>query len=85
MNEEISDIDYNLTVKIVRHKLWPVSYIDDNGVQVDTVWNFKPSGDEFHVGEACFFELIHPKDLPQEERAAKIARIESELEVLRNA
>ena len=84
-NLTVSDSDYNLTVKVVKHELWPVSYIDDSGKQVDTVWTFEPGGSEFHVGEVFYVETLHPIDLLPEAKASKIARMEAALEALRDA
>ena len=59
---EVTDKDYGeLTVKAVKHKLWPVSYINDEGKQVDTLYSFDPSrvDDTYWVGESFIIETLH--------------------------
>ena len=80
--------DTELTVKAVKHKLWPVSYINDDGEQVDALYSFNPSKVDktYWVGEAFFVETLHTikvDDTAKQEKLAKlkaqIAKLEGEL------
>ena len=80
--------DTELTVKPVQHRLWPVSYINDDGQQVDSLYCFDPSGvnKEYWVGESFIVETLHTikmDDTAKQEKLAKlkaqIAKLEGEL------
>lgn len=72
-------------MKVIKHTLYPISYIADDGTQVDTCWGHKPIGGEFWVGESFVVELLHPETMGEEARQAKIAELEAELEALKES
>ena len=79
---EVTDKDYGeLTVKAVKHKLWPVSYIDDEGKQVDTLYSFDPSRVDktYWVGEPFFVETLHTKAMNDNYRLNKIAALKEKI------
>ena len=63
----------------ITHRLFPVSWIDDDGIQLNTVWTHNPSGDEYWVGEAIYVTAIHPDDLPKSDLNQRIAEAETKL------
>lgn len=74
-----------LTQKVVKHTLWPVSYLDERtGNQVDSVWTNEPYGMEFTKGESFVVETLHPVDLAGTDRDALIADLEEKLEALKS-
>ncbi len=82
---EVTDKDYGeLTVKAVKHKVWPVSYIDDEGKQVDALYSFNPSrvDKSYWVGEAFTVETLHPAKMDDTARLEKIAKLKSQIERL---
>ena len=63
----------------VTHKLYPISYIDNNGTQINTIYKFNPSHDSScWVGKPIEIELEHP-DLGPEAKAKKIAQLKQDL------
>lgn len=72
-------------MKIKKHTLYPISYLADDGTQVDTCWSHRPIGGEFFVGESFVVELLHPDTLCAEKRQAKIKALEAELEALKES
>ena len=85
--EEITDSDYPPVLKVIKKQLWPVSWIDDEGVQCDSVWTHDPSrgsgGEEFWVGETFFVETLHPAEMSDKWKADKIAALKAEIEKLK--
>ena len=80
--ETVTDKDYGeLTVKAVKHKLWPVSYIDDDGKQVDTLYSFDPSRVDktYFVNEPFFVETLHPAKMDDTARLEKIAKLKAQI------
>ena len=79
---EVTDKDYGeLTVKVVTHKLWPVSYINDEGGQVDTLYSFDPSRVDktYWVGEAFTIEVMHTASMDDNSRQAKIDDLKAQI------
>jgi hypothetical protein len=75
-----------MDIKVVKHTLYPVSYLTNTGEQMDVVWQHDPSKhskDEYFVGEAFTVELIHPVTMGEEAKQAKIAELEKELAILK--
>ena len=60
------------------HKLYPVSYVDDEGNQVDTLYTFKPGSEDIWVGEPIIIDTNHP-DVAEPMRAAKILKMRETL------
>ena len=71
-------------MKSVIHKLYPISYLDDMGEQVDTIWNFRPTDDRFWSGEEIVVSMDHPEAMDVDARSALIAALEFKLEKLRS-
>ena len=80
---EVTDKDYGeMTVKVVKHELWPVSYLY-KGRQYDVIYTYKPLANECVVGEAFTVETMHPTTIPvSAARKARIAELKAELEKL---
>ena len=79
---EVTDKDYGeLTVKAVKHKLWPVSYIDEEGKQVDTLYSFNPGrvDNTYWLGEAFTVETLHPIKMDDTARLEKIAKLKAQI------
>ena len=79
---EVTDKDYGeLTVKAVKHKLWPVSYINDEGKQVDALYQFNPSklDKTDWVGEAFFVETLHTAKMDDTAKLEKIAALKARI------
>ena len=72
-------------MNIKKHTLYPISYIAEDGTQIDTCWGHKPIGGEFWVGEQFVVELLHPETLGEEAMQAKIKALEAELEALKES
>ena len=70
-------------MKVIKHTLYPISYLADNGKQIDTCWGHEPLGDKYFVGESFVVELLHPETMGEEARQAKIAELEAELVALK--
>ena len=80
--EQVIDKDYGeLTVKAVKHKLWPVSYIDDEGKQVDALYSFNPSrvDKSYWIGEAFTVETLHPIKMDADYKQAKIDALKAQI------
>jgi hypothetical protein len=75
-------------MKTVTHLLYPISYLDNSGEQVDTVYTWNPgrtvSSQGWFIGEPITVSMQH-KELGPEAMAAKIAALEAELAELRSA
>ena len=86
---EITDADYppvqETNMKTVTHKLWPVSYLNDDGKQVDSLYTFDPSNvdSSYSVGEPVHLATIHVEGMAAESRLAKIAELEEKLDRLK--
>ena len=78
---EVTDKDYGeLTVKAVKHKLWPVSYVDDEGNQQDSVYTFAPRACEnYWIGEASTVETLHPIKMDSDYKQAKIDALKAQI------
>jgi len=67
-------------LKIVKHQLWPVSYVNDDGEQVDAIYTFNPrAAGGYFVGEAFFVETLHPTDMSETHRQAKIDEMKAQI------
>ena len=64
------------------HKLWPVSYVNDDGEQVNTLYVFHPSGADYWVGDPIELEVEHPSDMADDARIAKILELREKLSKL---
>ena len=66
------------------HKLWPVSYVNDDGEQVDTLYYFDPSTSSpgYWVGQPLYLEVEHPSDMADDARIAKILELREKLSKL---
>jgi hypothetical protein len=76
-----------MDIKVVKHKLFPVSYINDKGEQVDCIYEWNPSYvercKEWYIGEEFTVELIHPATMSDTAKIAKIAQMEAEVAKLK--
>ena len=65
---------------MTKHKIWPVSYVNDEGQQINTTYTFDPSrlDKDYWVGEAVTVEVEHP-DIVESLRAAKILKMRETL------
>ena len=70
----------------VTHTLWPVSYIDDDGVQQDILYTFDPSrvAPDYIVGPSIQVVATHPDGMNYQEshRAKKIIALREKLHAL---
>lgn len=66
----------------VKHKLWPVSYVDSNGDVVRTLYKHEPAGDDYHVGTPFEVEAEHPDGALDAQRRARIEALREELNTL---
>ena len=86
---EITDADYppvqETNMKTVTHKLWPVSYINDDGNQVNSLYTFDPSNvdESYWVGNPIDVMVPHVEGMAAESRLAKIAQLEEKLDRLK--
>ena len=75
-------------MKTVTHLLYPISYLDNSGEQVDTVYTWNPcrtaSIEGWFIGEPITVSMQH-KELGPEAMAAKIAALEAELAQLKGS
>ncbi len=65
------------------HTLYPVSYLADDGSQINTVWAFEPIGEDIHIGESFEVTLEHPV-LGDDAKAKTIAELEKKLAALKS-
>jgi hypothetical protein len=74
-------------MKTITHKLWPVSYIDDDGKQVDALYIFNPSrvNDIYWVGEPIDIEAQHTDEMVELTKAQKVAALKAKLAKLEGA
>ena len=88
-DEVITDADYppveETNMKTVTHKLWPVSYINDEGNQVNSLYTFDPSkvDKSYWVGNPIDVMVPHVEGMAAESRLAKIAQLEEKLDRLK--
>lgn len=66
------------------HTVYPISYVSEMGVQRNAIWNHKPVGDQYWVGEPIEITTDHPDALGEEYREAEIAELEKKLAALRS-
>ena len=64
------------------HTLYPVSYVNDDGEQVNTLYTFHPSGAEYWIGDTIEIEVEHPSDMADDARIAKILELREKLSKL---
>jgi len=64
------------------HTLYPVSYVDDDGEQVNTLYVFRPSSSDYWIGEPIELEVEHPSDMADDARIAKILELREKLSKL---
>ena len=66
------------------HTLYPVSYVNDDGEQVDTLYYFDPSDvmPGYWVGEPIEYVVEHPSDMEDDARIAKILELREKLSKL---
>jgi len=69
-------------MKQIQHTLYPVSYIDDEGNQQDTLWSWTPAGDSYWVGEQVTITVDHVDGMGDDARLAKIADLKAQVERL---
>ena len=72
-----------MKTKQVTHTLYPVSYINDDGEQRDTVYNFKPIGKDYVVGLPIELVTEHPATMSDEHQQATIDSLERKLAILK--
>jgi len=70
-------------MKVIKHTLYPISYIGKDGEQYDTCWSHKPAGADYFVGESFVVELLHPETMGEDARQARIASLEAEIASLK--
>ena len=85
-DEVITHEDYKKPLWPVEHKMWPVSYINDQGKQVDALYTFDPSRVDamYWVGEPIIVVADHIQDMPDIKKDEKIARLKAEIAKLEN-
>jgi hypothetical protein len=68
-------------MRTVTHKLWPVSYINDEGKQVDQLYTFNPArvDKSYWVGEPINVVAHHTESMTDTHKAEKIARLKAEI------
>ena len=68
-------------MKNVTHKLWPVSYINDSGNQVDSLYTFDPSrvDETYWVGEPILLAASHADGMEETAKADKIAELKAKI------
>jgi hypothetical protein len=75
-------------MKTVTHTLYPISYLDNDGEQVDTVYTWNPgrtvSNQGWFIGEPITITMHH-NELGAAARAEKIAALEAELAQLKGS
>ena len=67
------------------HTLWPVSYVDDDGIQQNCLYSFDPSRvapEKYWVGDAITLIAEHPSNMSENHRAAKILEMREKLAAL---
>ena len=64
------------------HTLYPVSYVNDDGEQVNTLYNFHPSSSDYWIGDPIELEIEHPSDMADDARIAKILELREKLSKL---
>ena len=67
----------------VTHKIYPVSYIDNEGKQTNAIYTFDPSrvDESYWVGDVIELECVHPNMGPAA-KAEKIAELKRNLAAL---
>ena len=68
-------------MKTITHRLWPVSYINDEGQQVDQLYTFNPAkvAPEYWVGEPISVAALHAEGMAEQHKAEKIAKLFAEI------
>ena len=71
-------------MQIVIHDLWPVSYIDDQGRQINSLYTFDPSrvDETYWVGQPLQIAVGHIADMEPDAKAKKIAALKATLKEL---
>ena len=65
------------------HTLYPVSYVNDDGEQINTLYTFYPSAsNDYWVGDPIEVEAEHPSDMADDARIAKILELREKLSKL---
>ncbi len=72
-----------MNTKKVTHTLYPVSYVNDDGTQRDTLYNFKPVGKDYSVGLPIEVVTEHPATMSDEHHQAAIENLERKLAILK--
>ena len=72
-----------MKTKQVTHTLYPVSYINEDGKQRDTLYNFKPIGKDYVVGLPIEMVTEHPATMSDEHHQATIEHLERKLAILK--
>ena len=72
-----------MKTKQVTHTLYPVSYINDDGTQRDTLYTFKPTGKDYSVGLPIEVVTEHPATMSEEHHQATIDNLERKLAKLK--
>lgn len=65
----------------IKHKLFPVSYIDADSKQVNALYSFNPKGvaPSYWVGEPITVEVEHPDGMADDHRIARILELKEKL------
>jgi hypothetical protein len=73
-------------MKIVTHTLYPVSYINDEGKQIDQLYTFDPqrADKSYWVGEPIEVEAQHTSAMTDSHKIEKIAKLKAEIAKLEN-
>lgn len=71
-------------MKTVMHKLYPVSYIDNEGNQQDSLYTFNPLrvDKSYWVGEPINVEAQHTEAMTDTQKEEKIADLKAQLAAL---
>ena len=72
-----------MTTKQVTHTLWPVTYVNEDGEQRESIYNFKPVGKDYVIGSPVEVIVQHPENVGAEHRQEAIERLERKLAVLK--
>ena len=71
-------------MKTITHQLWPVSYINDEGKQIDQLYTFDPQrvDKSYWVGEPINVVAHHVEGMTDTHKAEKIASLKAQIDKL---
>lgn len=68
-------------MKTITHKMWPVSYINDEGKQIDQLYTFDPkrADKSYWVGKPIDIKAQHTAAMTDTHKIEKIAKLKAEI------